>query len=276
MCVVALCAMALMVEPVVANEYDVKPTKKEIRAKVAEYFESQIMAAKAQTPVSVVMELISFFEWYLPLDDKSCEYADKQIDVWKRKNDKKYSMYRDYITASIAVLAEEDFKDHAPKLISYIYLDAVAEYSDWGNQEAATEMYYNYVVYTLSCSLDGYVPDHVSVWVDEKPDRAKLISGTISGYDHDTMMSIIGAHFEEDYSTMSANEQVASYVGHLDGIAECYDEGDNLDLYRHYIAIEHIVAMGNNVLLESASSEWEEEYPERAELVYEALEKLSK
>lgn len=275
MCVVALCAMVLMVEPVVANEHDAKPTKKEIRAKVAEYFESQIMAAKAQTPVSVVMELISFFEWYLPLDEKLCEYTDKQMDAWKQKNDKKYSMYRDYITASIAVLAEEDFKDHAPKLISYIYLDAVAEFSEMHDYEAATEMYYNYIIYTMVCSMDGYMPDHVSVWAQENPDRAALIGGVLNEFDVEKMIGIIGNYFNESYSAISASVMSTLYVEHLEGIVDCYVNGEKLDMFRHYIVTNYLVNLENASHLRGVSKEWETEHPERAKLLIEALEKLS-
>ena len=271
MCVVALCAMVLMVEPVVANEHDAKPTKKEIRAKVAEYFESQIMAAKAQTPVSVVMELISFFEWYLPLDEKLCEYTDKQMDTWKQKNDKKYSMYRDYITASIAVLAEEDFKDHAPKLISYIYLDAVAEFSEMHDYEAATEMYYNYVIYTMACSMDGYMPDHVSVWAQENPDRAALIGGVLKEFDVEKMIGIIGNYFNESYSAISASVMSTLYVEHLEGIVDCYVNGEKLDMFRHYIVANYLVNLENASHLRGVSKEWETEHPERAKLLNEAL-----
>ena len=269
--VVALCAIMTISEPVVAGEYDENPSKKEIRTLVAEYFEAQVAAAKAKAPVSISMELLSFLEWYLPLDEKLCEYTDKQMDAWKQKNDKKYSLYSDYITASIAVLLEENFEKHKPKLISYIYLDAVAEYSEMHDYEAATEMYYNYVIYTMVCSMDGYVPDHVSVWAQENPDRAALIGGVLNKFDVETLAGIIGNYFNESYSAISASVMSTLYVEHLEGIVDCYVNGEKFDMFRHYIVASYLVNLENTSHLRGVSKEWETEHPERAKLLHEAL-----
>lgn len=272
----ALCATILMTEPTMAAENAAKPSKKEIRAKVTESYEAFMECVDAKTPVALVLEAFEFYEWNESLDEKSYALADKEIEKWKKKNDDRFSIYSEYMDAASDVILFEDFGDNDPKLTAFVYLDAVAEWLTYDDKDAATQVYADFVIYLYMVSQYEPTDSFAKEWTEYNPEGADVVAAGMDSYNEHTFMKYISAHFEEDYTTMSQKELMAAYITHLEGIADSYEEGALMDTIRHYMVLTHIIELvENGELMEQMSTEWEENNPERADLVYEALEIFS-
>lgn len=268
----ALCATILMAEPTMAVENATKPSKKEIRAKVVEEYESMMACVDAKTPVALVVEAFEFYEWTESLDEKSYALVDKEVERWKKKNDDRFSIYSEYMDAASDVIIFEDFDDNAPKLTAFVYLDAVAEWLMYDDKDTATQVYADFVIYLYMVSQYESTDGFAKEWTEYNPDGADVIAAGLDTYNEHTFMKYIGAHFDEDYTTMSQKELMAAYITHLEGIAESYEDGTMMDTIRHYMVLTHIIELvENGELMEQMSSDWEKNNPERADLVYEAL-----
>ena len=62
-------------------------------------------------------------------------------------------------------------------------------------------------------------------------------------------------------------------------MADSYERGDNMEMYRHYFAflsiIESIVDGDEEEYIDSVTEKWESENPERAEIVDELLNQIA-
>lgn len=272
----ALCATILMAEPAMAAEDTTKPSKKEIRAQVAESYDAILECAEAKTPMALVIEVFEFYEWTMSLDEKSQELVYKESDKWKKKNDAQFSIYSEYMDAASDVAIFEDFDDNDPKLTAFVYLDAVAEWLMCDDKDAATQVYADFVIYLYMVSQYESTDSFAKEWTEYNPDGAEILAAGMDMYSEHTFMKYVGAHFDEDYATMSQKELMAAYITHLEGIADSYEQGILMDTIRHYMVLTHIIELvENGELMEQMSTEWEEKNPERADLVYEALEIFS-
>ncbi len=268
----ALCATILMAEPTMAAENTVKPSKKEIRAKVVEEYESMMACVDAKCPVALMVEVHEFYEWTESLDEKSYAQTFKEVDRWMKKNEDTYGMYSEYIDAASDVIIFEDFDDNDPKLTAFVYLDTVAEWLMYDDKDTATQVYVDFVIYLYMVSQYESTDGFAMEWTEYNPDGADVIAAGMDTYNEQTFMKYVGAYFDEDYTTMSQKELMAAYITHLEGIADSYEDGTMMDTIRHYLVLTHIVELvENGELMEQMSSDWEENNPERADLVYEAL-----
>lgn len=278
--VMALCLTSIATVSATAQQNDAKFSKEEIRAIVAEYFEDQMSNALEMRPFKIVVDLLSFYDGLNSLDEKSMSYALKQMDVWKRKNSDRYLLFRDYIITSIGVLAQEDFEWLDPRAVCYIYLDAVAElYDDYQDSEGAAEMFTNYMIYMRSHSLVDDGKKYAEDWTKASPEEAEAVSKVSGAYDDEVIMRVLGSHFDENLLAMTRDEKADSYIRHLEGMADSYEQGDNMEMYRHYLAllsiVESIVDGEEEEYIDSVLEKWESENPERAEIVSELLNPIS-
>lgn len=278
--VMALCLTSIATVSATAQQNDAEFSKKEIRAIVAEYFEDQMSNALEMRPFKIVVDLLSFYDGLNSLDEKSMSYALKQMDVWKRKNSDRYLLFRDYIITSIGVLAQEDFEGLDPRAVCYIYLDAVAElYNDYQDSEGAAEMFTNYMIYMRSHSLVDDGKKYAEDWTKASPEEAEAVSKVSGAYDEEVIMRVLGSHFDENLLAMTRDEKADSYIRHLEGMADSYERGDNMEMYRHYLAllsiVESIVDGEEEEYIDSVLEKWESENPERAEIVSELLNQIS-
>lgn len=278
--VMALCLTSIATVSATAQQNDAEFSKKEIRAIVAEYFEDQMSNALEMRPFKIVVDLLSFYDGLNSLDEKSMSYALKQMDVWKRKNSDRYLLFRDYIITSIGVLAQEDFEGLDPRAVCYIYLDAVAElYDDYQDSEGAAEMFTNYMIYMRSHSLVDDGKKYAEDWTKASPEEAEAVSKVSGAYDEEVIMRVLGSHFDENLLAMTRDEKADSYIRHLEGMADSYERGDNMEMYRHYLAllsiVESIVDGEEEEYIDSVLEKWESENHERAEIVSELLNQIS-
>lgn len=277
--VMALCLTSIATVSATAQQNDAEFSKKEIRAIVAEYFEDQMSNALEMRPFKIVVDLLSFHDGLNSLDEKSMSYALKQMDVWTRKNSDRYLLFRDYIITSWGVLAEEDFEGLDPRAVCYIYLDAVAElYDDYQDSEGAAEMFTNYMIYMWSHSLVDDGKKYAEDWTKASPEEAETVSKVSEAYNDEVIMKVLGRHFDENLLAMTRDEKADSYIRHLEGMADSYERGDNMEMYRHYFAflsiIESIVDSDEEEYIDSVLEKWESENPERAEIVSELLNQI--
>ena len=278
--VMALCLTSIATVSATAQQNDAEFSKEEIRAIVAEYFEDQMSNALEMRPFKIVVDLLSFYDGLNSLDEKSMSYALKQMDVWKRKNSDRYLLFRDYILTSLRVLAKEDFEGLDPRSVCYIYLDAVAElYDDYQDSEGAAEMFTNYMIYMRSHSLVDDGKKYAEDWTKASPEKAEAVSKVSGAYDDEVIMRVLGSHFDENLLAMTRDEKADSYIRHLEGMADSYEQGDNMEMYRHYLAllsiVESIVDGEEEEYIDSVLEKWESENPERAEIVSELLNPIS-
>lgn len=278
--VMALCLTSIATVSATAQQNDAEFSKEEIRAIVAEYFEDQMSNALEMRPFKIVVDLLSFYDGLNSLDEKSMSYALKQMDVWKRKNSDRYLLFRDYIITSIGVLAQEDFEGLDPRAVCYIYLDAVAElYDDYQDSEGAAEMFTNYMIYMRSHSLVDDGKKYAEDWTKASPEEAEAVSKVSGAYDEEVIMRVLGSHFDENLLAMTRDEKADSYIRHLEGMVDSYERGDNMEMYRHYLAllsiVESIVDGEEEEYIDSVLEKWESENPERAEIVSELLNPIS-
>lgn len=278
--VMALCLTSIATVSATAQQNDAEFSKEEIRAIVAEYFEDQMSNALEMRPFKIVVDLLSFYDGLNSLDEKSMSYALKQMDVWKRKNSDRYLLFRDYIITSIGVLAQEDFEGLDPRSVCYIYLDAVAElYDDYQDSEGAAEMFTNYMIYMRSHSLVDDGKKYAEDWTKASPEEAEAVSKVSGAYDEEVIMRVLGSHFDENLLAMTRDEKADSYIRHLEGMVDSYERGDNMEMYRHYLAllsiVESIVDGEEEEYIDSVLEKWESENPERAEIVSELLNPIS-
>lgn len=278
--VMALCLTSIATVSATAQQNDAEFSKEEIRAIVAEYFEDQMSNALEMHPFKIVVDLLSFYDGLNSLDEKSMSYALKQMDVWKRKNSDRYLLFRDYIITSIGVLAQEDFEGLDPRAVCYIYLDAVAElYDDYQDSEGAAEMFTNYMIYMRSHSLVDDGKKYAEDWTKASPEEAEAVSKVSGAYDEEVIMRVLGSHFDENLLAMTRDEKADSYIRHLEGMVDSYERGDNMEMYRHYLAllsiVESIVDGEEEEYIDSVLEKWESENPERAEIVSELLNPIS-
>ena len=278
--VMALCLTSIATVSATAQQNDAEFSKKEIRAIVAEFFEDQMSNALEMRPFKIVVDLLSFHDGLNSLDEKSMSYALKQMDVWKRKNSDRYLLFRDYIITSLGVLAQEDFEGLDPRAVCYIYLDAVAElYDDYQDSEGAAEMFTNYMIYMRSHSLVDDGKKYAEDWTKASPEEAEAVSKVSGAYDDEVIMRVLGSHFDENLLAMTRDEKADSYIRHLEGMADSYERGDNMEMYRHYLAflsiVESIVDGEEEEYIDSVLEKWESENPERAEIVSELLYPIS-
>lgn len=278
--VMALCLTSIATVSATAQQNDAEFSKEEIRAIVAEYFEDQMSNALEMHPFKIVVDLLSFYDGLNSLDEKSMSYALKQMDVWKRKNSDRYLLFRDYIITSLGVLAQEDFEGLDPRAVCYIYLDAVAElYDDYQDSEGAAEMFTNYMIYMKSHSLVDDGKKYAEDWTKASPEEAEAVSKVSGAYDEEVIMRVLGSHFDENLLAMTRDEKADSYIRHLEGMADSYERGDNMEMYRHYLAllsiVESIVDGEEEEYIDSVLEKWESENPERAEIVSELLNQIS-
>lgn len=174
--------------------------------------------------------------------------------------------------AAIDVILYEEFYDNDPKLSAFVYLDGVAELLSYGDKESATQVYVDFVIYLYSVSQNEETDSLAAEWTEYNPDGADVIAAGMDTYNEQTFMKYVGAHFDEDYSTMSQKDLMLSYITHLEGIADSYEHGTMMDTIRHYLVTNHIVEIvENDELMEQMTTEWQENNPERADIVYEAL-----
>ena len=271
----ALCATILMAEPTMAAENVAKPSKKEIRTKVTESYESFMECVDAKTPVLLMVDVLEFYEWTESLDEKSQELVDKEIDKWKNKNDDRFSVYSEYMDVASDVLIFEEFEDNDPQIVAFVYLDTVAELLSYDEMDAAKEKFVDYIVYLYMVSKDDSDNSYASQWMEYNPEGADIFVEKNIEFNEYEYLKYIGDHFEEDYTTMSESEMIRSYISHLEGIADSYEGGAMMEVMRHYIVVTYLIEnVENGELMELFSTEWEEKNPERAELVYEALDIL--
>lgn len=278
--VMALCLTSIATVSATAQQNDAEFSKKEIRAIVAEYFEDQMSNALEMRPFKIVVDLLSFHDGLNSLDEKSMSYALKQMDVWKRKNSDRYLLFRDYIITSLGVLAEEDFEGLDPRAVCYIYLDAVAElYDDYQDSEGAAEMFTNYMIYMWSHSLVDDGKKYAEDWTKASPEEAEAVSKVSGAYNEEVIMKVLGSHFDENLLAMTRDEKANSYIRHLEGMADSYERGDNMEMYRHYLVclsiIESVVDSDEEEYIDSVLEKWESENPERAEIVGELLNQIA-
>ena len=278
--VMALCLTSIATMSATAQQNDAEFSKEEIRAIVAEYFEDQMSNALEMRPFKIVVDLLSFYDGLNSLDEKSMSYTLKQMDVWKRKNSDRYLLFRDYIITSIGVLAQENFEGLDPRAVCYIYLDAVAElYNDYQDSEGAAEMFTNYMIYMRSHSLVDDGKKYAEDWTKASPEEAEAVSKVSGAYDEEVIMRVLGSHFDESLLAMTRDEKADSYIRHLEGMADSYERGDNMEMYRHYLAllsiVESIVDGEEEEYIDSVLEKWESENPERAEIVSELLYPIS-
>ncbi|MBO5855048.1 MAG: hypothetical protein J6Q62_00105 [Alistipes sp.] len=278
--VMALCLTSIATVSATAQQNDAEFSKEEIRAIVAEFFEDQMSNALEMRPFKIVVDLLSFYDGLNSLDEKSMSYALKQMDVWKRKNSDRYLLFRDYIITSIGVLAQEDFEGLDPRAVCYIYLDAVAElYDDYQDSEGAAEMFTNYMIYMRSHSLVDDGKKYAEDWTKASPEEAEAVSKVSGAYDEEVIMRVLGSHFDENLLAMTRDEKADSYIRHLEGMADSYERGDNMEMYRHYLAllsiVESIVDGEEEEYIDSVLEKWESENHERAEIVSELLNQIS-
>ena len=278
--VMALCLTSIATVSATAQQNDAEFSKEEIRAIVAEYFEDQMSNALEMRPFKIVVDLLSFYDGLNSLDEKSMSYTLKQMDVWKRKNSDRYLLFRDYIITSIGVLAQENFEGLDPRAVCYIYLDAVAElYNDYQDSEGAAEMFTNYMIYMRSHSLVDDGKKYAEDWTKASPEEAEAVSKVSGAYDEEVIMRVLGSHFDESLLAMTRDEKADSYIRHLEGMADSYERGDNMEMYRHYLAllsiVESIVDGEEEEYIDSVLEKWESENPERAEIVSELLNPIS-
>ena len=278
--VMALCLTSIATVSATAQQNDAEFSKEEIRAIVAEYFEDQMSNALEMHPFKIVVDLLSFYDGLNSLDEKSMSYALKQMDVWKRKNSDRYLLFRDYIITSIGVLAQEDFEGLDPRAACYIYLDAVAElYDDYQDSEGAAEMFTNYMIYMRSHSLVDDGKKYAEDWTKASPEEAEAVSKVSGAYDEEVIMRVLRSHFDENLLAMTRDEKADSYIRHLEGMVDSYERGDNMEMYRHYLAllsiVESIVDGEEEEYIDSVLEKWESENPERAEIVSELLNPIS-
>ena len=276
----ALCLTSIATMSATAQQNDAEFSKEEIRAIVAEYFEDQMSNALEMRPFKIVVDLLSFYDGLNSLDEKSMSYTLKQMDVWKRKNSDRYLLFRDYIITSIGVLAQENFEGLDPRAVCYIYLDAVAElYNDYQDSEGAAEMFTNYMIYMRSHSLVDDGKKYAEDWTKASPEEAEAVSKVSGAYDEEVIMRVLGSHFDESLLAMTRDEKADSYIRHLEGMADSYERGDNMEMYRHYLAllsiVESIVDGEEEEYIDSVLEKWESENPERAEIVSELLYPIS-
>lgn len=274
--VMALCLTSIATVSASAQQNDAEFSKKEIRAIVAEYFEDQMSNALEMRPFKIVVDLLSFHDGLNSLDEKSMSYALKQMDVWKRKNSDRYLLFRDYILTSLRVLAKEDFEGLDPRSVCYIYLDAVAElYDDYQDSEGAAEMFTNYMIYMWSHSLVDDGKKYAEDWAKASPEEAEAVSKVSGAYDDEVVMRVLGRHFDENLLAMTRDEKPNSIIRHLEGIADSYERGDNMEKYRHTLALKSIVESvldsDEEEYMISALNKWESENPEYAERLFEQL-----
>ena len=235
--VMALCLTSIATVSATAQQNDAEFSKKEIRAIVAEYFEDQMSNALEMRPFKIVVDLLSFHDGLNSLDEKSMSYALKQMDVWKRKNSDRYLLFRDYIITSIGVLAQENFEGLDPRAVCYIYLDAVAElYDDYQDSEGAAKMFTDYMIYMWSHSLVDDGKKYAEDWTKASPEEAEAVSQVSGAYNDEVIMRVLGRHFDENLLAMTRDEKANSYIRHLEGMADSYERGDNMEMYRHYFA----------------------------------------
>lgn len=278
--VMILCLTSIATVSATAQQNDAEFSKEEIRAIVAEYFEDQMSNALEMRPFKIVVDLLSFHDGLNSLDEKSMSYALKQMDVWKRKNSDRYLLFRDYILTSLRVLAKEDFEGLDPRSVCYIYLDAVAElYDDYQDSEGAAKMFTNYMIYMRSHSLVDDGKKYAEDWTKASPEEAEAVSKVSGAYDEEVIMRVLGSHFDENLLAMTRDEKADSYIRHLEGMADSYERGDNMEMYRHYLAllsiVESIVDGEEEEYIDSVLEKWESENPERAEIVSELLYPIS-
>ena len=278
--VMALCLTSIATVSATAQQNDAEFSKKDIRAIVAEYFEDQMSNALEMRPFKIVVDLLSFHDGLSSLDEKSMSYALKQMDVWKRKNSDRYLLFRDYIITSLGVLAQENFEGLDPRAVCYIYLDAVAElYDDYQDSEGAAEMFTNYMIYMWSHSLVDDGKKYAEDWTKASPEEAETVSKVSEAYNDEVIMKVLGRHFDENLLAMTRDEKANSYIRHLEGMADSYERGDNMEMYRHYFAflsiIESIVDGDEEEYIDSVTEKWESENPERAEIVDELLNQIA-
>lgn len=278
--VMALCLTSIATVSASAQQNDAEFSKKEIRAIVAEYFEDQMSNALEMRPFKIVVDLLSFHDGLNSLDEKSMSYALKQMDVWKRKNSDRYLLFRDYILTSLRVLAKEDFEGLDPRSVCYIYLDAVAElYDDYQDSEGAAEMFTNYMIYMWSHSLVDDGKKYAEDWAKASPEEAEAVSKVSGAYDDEVVMRVLGRHFDENLLAMTLDEKPNSIIRHLEGIADSYERGDNMEKYRHTLALKSIVESvldsDEEEYMISALNKWESENPEHAERLSELLDQIS-
>ena len=279
MFVMALCLTSIATVSATAQQNDAEFSKKEIRAIVAEYFEDQMSNALEMRPFKIVVDRLSFHDVLNSLDEKSMSYALKQMDVWTRKNSDRYLLFRDYIITSIGVLAEEDFEGLDSRAVCYIYLDAIAElYDDYQDSEGAAEIYMNYRIYKKLHSLEKYAKD----WTKASPEEAEAVSQVSGAHDYVVTMKVLGKHFDENLFAMTRDEKANSCIRHLEGMADSYERGDNMEMYRHCLAFLYIfVRVGDSddsdekeyvySVLYSVWEKWKSENPECAEILHEML-----
>lgn len=278
--VMALCLTSIATVSASAQQNDAEFSKKEIRAIVAEYFEDQMSNALEMRPFKIVVDLLSFHDGLNSLDEKSMSYALKQMDVWKRKNSDRYLLFRDYILTSLRVLAKEDFEGLDPRSVCYIYLDAVAElYDDYQDSEGAAEMFTNYMIYMWSHSLVDDGKKYAEDWKKASPEEAEAVSKVSGAYDDEVVMKVLGRYFDENLLAMTRDEKPNSIIRHLEGIADSYERGDNMEKYRHTLVlksiVESVVDSDEEEYMISALNKWESENPEYAERLYERLGPIS-
>ena len=116
-------------------------------------------------------------------------------------------------------------------------------------------------------------------WTKASPEEAEAVSKVSGAYDEEVIMRVLGSHFDENFLAMTRDEKADSYIRHLEGMADSYERGDNMEMYRHYLAllsiVESIVDGEEEEYIDSVLEKWESENPERAEIVSELLNPIS-
>lgn len=116
-------------------------------------------------------------------------------------------------------------------------------------------------------------------WTKASPEEAEAVSQVSEAYNDEVIMKVLGRHFDENLLAMTRDEKANSYIRHLEGMADSYERGDNMEMYRHYFAflsiIESIVDGDEEEYIDSVTEKWESENPERAEIVDELLNQIA-
>lgn len=276
----ALMLSAIGVEPTVAQtaEYATQPTKKEIKTTVRECYDNVVLHTNNRTPVCIAEAVMDLYSWYEGVDDKSQAYFLKVMSKEEERTGKLMTEeQREYCSAAIALITNEPPLMCDLNIMTDVYMDTVYECSVLKeNVEGGAWFLMDFMIYL---ALRGNDPSVVLAnWNEDNYLRYSLVNEAIDGMTYDGMMlDYFKQWFDEDYSQMSEEELVETFIRHKEFTVEChYNYSSTMEAVRHLFAANVIRSYASEEAIAKADSVWKEENPEMAEKYYISVNELLK
>lgn len=253
-----------------------QPSKKDIRQRVVMSYYDIINCARYRMPVSMLENIFVYSDWYAELDDKTKACAEDEMQRWSRRHKLQKERFKEYMDVALAMVTDENYDVYDAETVANVYLDAVAELLDRGEEDAACNVLIDLYIFIGSYRVDMLVEEYMLAWQEHNPIGFEIVMNSqLPELGNERIVAYLGGFFGEDYLVMDDAMLAECYIRHIEGLAESQVAGHEMNLMRNSLVISYIYTLNDDdsIYIE-ALTEWMENNPEKVAALNRAIQTM--